>query len=44
MIPFEIACANARVFPDCRFIALEDEEHSSEKTLLRALESIAARQ
>jgi pimeloyl-ACP methyl ester carboxylesterase len=44
MIPFEIACANARFFPDCRFIELEDEEHSSEKTVRMALESIAARQ
>jgi pimeloyl-ACP methyl ester carboxylesterase len=44
MIPFEIARAGARLFPNSRFVALEDEEHSSEASVRTALESIAARQ
>jgi pimeloyl-ACP methyl ester carboxylesterase len=44
MIPFEIARASARLLPDCHFTALEDEEHSSEKTLWKAFENIVARQ
>jgi pimeloyl-ACP methyl ester carboxylesterase len=43
MIPFEIAQASAGLLANCRFVPLENAEHSSEKTVRLALESIAAK-